>query len=218
MPYHWLFLGKIGDKADLLAYTGQAHGRNDLERAGSDLQSTTRLLHRYRDGELSARDELVERYLPLLQRWARGRLPKHGRDLAETDDLVQLTFLRALNNIDRFEAERPGAFLAYLRKILINQVREEIRRKKRLPPAAPLSDRVVDPGLSVVEQAVGQETVEAYEAALMRLPEGQRQAVVMRVEFGMTFPEIAAELDSESANSARMTVTRALARIAQWMP
>jgi len=81
-----------------------------------------------------------------------------------------------------------------------------------------MSDRVVDSGLSVVEQAVGQETVEAYEAALMRLPEDQRQAVVMRVEFGMTFPEIAAELDSASANAARMTVTRALARIAQWMP
>ena len=184
---------------------------------GMDLQSTTMLLRRYRDGEASARDELTERYLPVMQRWARGRLPQYGRDLADTDDLVQITFLRALNNLDRFDAERPGAFLAYLRTILINQVREEIRRRRRRPDEQPVAHELPDGAQSVVEQAVGRETLEAYEAALARLSDEQREAVIMRVEFGMTFPEIAAELGNPSANAARMTVSRALARIAEWM-
>ena len=92
------------------------------------LESTADLVHAYRDGDEAARERLVSRCLPLLQRWARGRLPRHGRSLAETDDIVQVSLIRALNNLDRFDAARPGALLSYLRTILMNAVREEIRR------------------------------------------------------------------------------------------
>ncbi|TMQ57087.1 MAG: hypothetical protein E6K76_11540 [Candidatus Eisenbacteria bacterium] len=41
-------------------------------------------------------------------------LPEH----AAPTRLVQETLVRALNHIDTFEADRPGAFLAYLRPFL----------------------------------------------------------------------------------------------------
>ena len=82
-------------------------------------EPTAVLLRRVRssdgDERQAARDRLMARFLPRLRRWARGRLPHTARSRAETDDLVQLTLLRALRNVDEFENRGDGAFLAYLR-------------------------------------------------------------------------------------------------------
>ncbi len=181
------------------------------------LESTTALIDAIRAGDFDARDRLFHRCLPLLRRWARGRLPAFARDLADTEDLVQVSLLRALNNIERFEAGRPGALLAYLRKILLNAVREELRRSGRRPKAAATETELPDPAASVVERAIGQQTLEHYEAALERLTEKQRNAVILRLEFDMTYPEIATELESESSDAARMLVVRGLAELARRM-
>ena len=174
------------------------------------LLSTTQLLTRYRDGEGAAAEGLFARYLPVLRRWARGRLPRQVRDLSETEDLLQMTFMRALKRLDDFEPERPGAFLAYLRTILLNLVREEIRRSNRRPSEDSLQDSLPAPRLSAVEKMIGSERLAAYERALSELPELKRNAIIMRVEFGMSFEEIARELERPSANAARMMVSRAL--------
>ncbi len=74
-----------------------------------------------------------------------------------------------------------------------------------------------DPQPSVHDQVAGAATFEAYDRALESLGERQRQAIILRVEFGLTFPEIAAELDIASANAARMQVSRCLVRLAEVM-
>ncbi len=184
----------------------------------ADLQSTTRLLERYRDGEQAARDALVARYLPILRRWAHGRLPERTRDTTDTDDLVQVTFMRAIKSLDRFESERPGAFLAYLRTIFMNLVRDEVRRRAARPNTEPMTRSMPAQQSSQVEKAVGHEVMEAYERGLGKLPENKRIAVIMRVEFGMSFDQVAEELEMASANAARMMVTRALEKLATYLP
>src|SRR5688572_11599302 len=93
-----------------------------------DLETTAQLLAWVREGDPAACERLVTRYLPMLRRWAHGRLPGHARALADTDDLVQVTLIRALGRVREFESSREGAFLAYLRRILLNAIRGEIRR------------------------------------------------------------------------------------------
>lgn len=181
------------------------------------LESTQTLLLALRRGDVSARERLVERCLPLLKRWAHGRLPQHGRALSETDDLVQVSLLKALNHLERFESRRPGALLAYMRRILLNTVREELRSTGRRPQGAHGIDELADPAPSVVEQTIGQQTLDAYEAALEQLTEKQRGAVILRLEFDMTYPEIATELELDSADAARMLVVRGLAELARSM-
>jgi len=180
-------------------------------------ETTATLIHRLQEGDDAARSLLVERCLPALRRWARGRLPAYGRDLAETDDVVQTTLIRALGGVQRFRPERQGAFLAYLRQILVNTVRNEIRKSRRQPGRETLEEELEDPRPSVHDQVAAGETIEAYERALETLQERQRQAIILRVEFGLTFPEIAAELDIASANAARMQVSRGLVKIAEEM-
>ena len=182
-----------------------------------ELESTASLLSRARGGEEPARDELMRRYLPVLNRWARGRLPDYARDLAETADLVQLTLVRGLKSIDRFESQGEGAFLGYLRQILLNAVRDEIRRASRRPGHDPLPEEqpLPDRGESALEKAIGRERMERYEEALERLEERQKQAVMLRLEFGYSHAQIAEAIDAPSANAARMVTSRALLRLTE---
>lgn len=183
----------------------------------ASLDSTTSLLGRMRDGDRAARDQLVARCLPALRRWAHGRLPVAQRDLAETDDLVQTTVLRAINNLDGFEAETPGALFGYLRQIALNLIRDQHRAHVRRPQRLPLDPALADSGASVLDQAIGAEAVAAYEHALDILDQGQRNAVILRMEFGFSYAEIALELALPSSDAARMVVSRALVRLAREM-
>jgi RNA polymerase sigma-70 factor (ECF subfamily) len=156
----------------------------------------------------------VRRFLPLLRQWAHGRLPRAARDLHETDDLVQLALMRALKNLEHFEHEGPGSFLAYLRQILLNQVRDEVRRLGRRPGTAEIDPELPDADApSPVERLVGSERLQAYERALGELPRRQQGLIVMRLELGMSYPEIAAETGS-TPDAVRVMVARALVRLA----
>lgn len=181
------------------------------------LESTARLLALVRAGDGRARDRLARRYFVALRPFAHGRLPAHMRGLLDTDDLVQNTVIRALEHIETFEPRREGAFLAYLRKILINQIRDEARRAARQKGRVELDERVESQERSPLEQVIGREAMERYDAALMRLSEEQREAVMLRIELGYEYGEIAEALDRPTANAARMLVTRALVRMAEEM-
>lgn len=180
-------------------------------------ESTALLLERVRAGDDAARDRLLARYLPLLRRWAQGRMPARSRGLADTDDLVQITMIRVLKQMERFEPRHPGAFLAYLRRILINVMRDEIARSATRGVQEEPGDALVDPRPSPLESALGRDLVERYDEAFSRLGEEQQEAVFMRIEMGLGYDEIAEALGKNSANTARMTVSRAIVRLAEAM-
>ena len=181
------------------------------------LESTASLLARSRAGDRSAREELAGRYLRALRQFAHGRLPSYARGMVDTDDLVQNTVAKALNHLETFEPRGEGAFLAYLRQILLNQIRDEARRYARRPAPTALDDRAPDLGPSPLDEAIGTDAAEAYEAALVKLSNEQREAVMMRIELGFSYQQIAEAQDRPSANAARMVVARALVRLAELM-
>jgi len=183
----------------------------------TQVESTATLLARVRAGDRQAREHLARRYLATLLRWGHGRLPGHARDLSDTHDLVQVTLLKALDHVGSFEPRREGAFLAYLRTILLNEVRGEIRRVARRPGRVPLTDDLVEHGPSPVEQAIGKAALDAYERALGRLAPEEREGVILRIEMGYTHQQVAEALGKPSADAARMLVARAVARLAEAM-
>lgn len=184
------------------------------DAAPPPLDSTAVLLERARAGESAARELLFARYLPVLRRWAHQQLPRAARDLTETEDLVQGTLLRALGHIERFESRGEGAFLGYLRQILLNTARDEARRARRRGPREALDDALADAAPSVVEEVLGRETVARYRQGLERLTPEQREAVVLRLEMDYSHAEIAAAMGRPSADAARMLVARALLQLA----
>jgi RNA polymerase sigma-70 factor (ECF subfamily) len=181
------------------------------------LETTIDLVDRSRDGDAAARNRLIQRYLPLLTRWAHGRLPHTARDLSETADLVQVTLLRAFQNLPAFDVQGPGAFFGYLRHIMTNLLRDEMRRVGRRPPMAELDEHLEEAQPSPLANSISMETLRAYESALARMEPEQRELVVMRVEMGLAHDEIAELTQSPSPNAARMRVARALADLARLM-
>ena len=179
--------------------------------------STFELVEKAKTGDAEALDRIFARYLPALRRWASGRLPQWTRDLMSTDDLVQETFIRAMKGINRFEMRHDGALHGYLRQAIVNRVRDEVRRGKRAPALTDIDDQHADRDATPLDQAIGQEALERYEAALGRLRTEEREAIVARVEMGLSYQEIAEALGKPTPEAARMAVSRALMRLAREM-
>lgn len=185
-------------------------------RGVDDLESTASLIARIRQGDESASERLMRRYLPALRRWAHGRLPARARHLADTDDIVQITLLRTLNKLKGFEPKREGAFFAYIRRALQNQIRDQLRAAKRRP-SRELEVEPIDAEASPLEVAIGRDRLRAYDEALAKLSPRQQEAVFLRVELGSDYPEIADAIGSPTPNAARMMVARALIRLSEEM-
>jgi RNA polymerase sigma-70 factor (ECF subfamily) len=137
--------------------------------------------------------------------------------MLETDDLVQESVVRTLRHVGEFEPKRDGALNVYLRKALRNCIRDEIRRVQRHGAAETAGEALPDSAPTPLEALVGSEAVEDFERGLEALQDDQREAVVARIEFGLTYQEIAEQLGKPSADAARMLVARALVHLARSM-
>ncbi|MDP2052920.1 MAG: RNA polymerase sigma factor [Acidobacteriota bacterium] len=186
---------------------------------GSDpsATSTIQLVAMAKSGDAEALSRLLDRFLPRLTRWASGRLPRWVRDLSDTDDLVQDTLVRTVRSLNTFEMRGEGAFQAYLRQAILNRVKDEARGRARRPHRDELADDLLFSGASPLEATIGQQTMERYERALRLLEPEAREAVIARVEMGCSYQEIADLIGKPSPDAARMTVSRAILRLAQVM-
>lgn len=98
-------------------------------------------------------------------------------------DLLQETFLQALRNADRLtEVVSPRAWLFAIAR---NVMRTAMRRRR--PTALP--EQAVASALSVNPQ------VEHMREAIAHLPQPQRDALQLRVGYGLTYEEIATVLE-----------------------
>ena len=177
------------------------------------------LVRRACAGDRSAENLLVERYMPRLHKWARGRLPRGARASMETGDLVQDVLSRAIRNFGRFDLRHEGSFPAYLRKILQNRLHDLGRVDKRRPPAETLDDdlELASNDRTPFDEAVGRETRERFDAAFSRLSVEDQELIFMRMELGYGYEDLAAMLGRNSPNAIRVAARRAILRLAKEM-
>lgn len=178
-------------------------------------QSTKELVVRVQSGDDAAREVLFRRYRPRLERLVHGHLPAGSRAISDTQDVVQSALCHALSHLDRYEYRHEGGFLAWLRTITRHVIVDQLRLAKRRPMAVSISDELESKDPSPVERAIGVEDMEIYERALHELPEQQRHAVIMRLEYGMSYSEISAALQRPSPNATRMMIHRAIRHVAR---
>jgi RNA polymerase sigma factor (sigma-70 family) len=183
----------------------------------SSAESSFELIARAQQGDHDALDRLMARYRPRLSRWASGRLPHYARALADTEDIVQDVLLRTVKRFAEFEIRGEWALQAYLRRAVVNRIRDELDRVRTRPQHGELPEALPAREPSPLAQAVGTELFERYDSALSKLGEVEREAVIARLELGCSYQEIAALVDKPSADAARVAVSRALARLAELM-
>jgi serine/threonine protein kinase len=142
----------------------------------------------------------LEKQLPSLKRWSRGRLPS-SLDL-DANVLVEETIAQAKPRLGHFRPRHPGALSAYLRQSVLNRIRDEIRRQRRSGEEA--ADDVLD-----------MTTLDRYRDALERLSERDRALIERRIEKGDAYDDIARRFPFPSVAAARVAVVRAVKRLAE---
>ena len=129
----------------------------------------------------------LESEIPRLRRYARALT----RDAARADDLVQSCLVRALAK--RHLWQEGTDLRAWLFTILHNQHVNEVRRSARGGTEVPVED--VAAALPVRENATGALQLRDLHRALGRLPETQRQVILLVGLEGMRYEQVAQILD-----------------------
>ena len=124
--------------------------------------------------------------LPRLRSFARS----YCGTAADADDAVQITCERALGRWRQWSGD--GAFDHWVIKILVNVWRDELRlRKLRSGPGI---DDIPEPA-QPAEDVDGQLYLEQVYAEIMRLPQTQREVLLLVVSEGLSYHETATMLD-----------------------
>jgi RNA polymerase sigma-70 factor (sigma-E family) len=133
-----------------------------------------------------------------------------GGDQGAAEDVVQDAFLGLYR---RWSAlADPGRALSYVRSSVLNGCRDVLRKRSRKIPAA-----LLEPNAESAEARamLGEEHHEVL-AALRRLPDRQREAVVLRHCLGLPEEEVAQAM-SVSRGTVKSTSHRGLAALAKML-
>jgi RNA polymerase sigma-70 factor, ECF subfamily len=158
------------------------------------------------DEELVARATAgdVDSFNQLVSRWERTIYALAYRTLGREEDardIVQEAFLRAYRGLRGFKGE--AKFSSWLYRITLNLCRDWIRRERRAPVVQPpegtdavdLADAQAAPTESVEDLVARREMSRAVSRAMAELPEEQRIAIMLKEYHGLTFQEIADQLN-----------------------
>lgn len=155
------------------------------------------LLNNYLLGDRAAISQLIDRHTHRVRDYIRMMVKDH--DVA--DDILQETFIKAVRVIDEGRYADTGKFLSWILRIAHNLVIDHFRSQKN---AKTVSES--DAGYNMlgtlrfaertVEDAMISSQIEEDVRRLVdRLPDEQREVVIMRYYSGLSFQEIADQTD-----------------------
>ncbi|RYG55091.1 sigma-70 family RNA polymerase sigma factor [bacterium] len=167
-----------------------------------ELESDVYLVERALDGDIVGFEKLVSRYQNKLLGYV-ARMTNGDRD--EAEDIVQESFIKAYRSLDGFRGQ--SSFSTWIYKIATNLCIDHARARKRRPQSAysldepfdkdedkggrEIADDRFEPGKGVERDEMRQLVRETVAA----MPEKQRQVLVMCDLQGLSYEEIAANLD-----------------------
>jgi RNA polymerase sigma-70 factor (ECF subfamily) len=123
------------------------------------------------------------------------------------EDLVSETFVRLLTRAPKIRTQTAlGYLLAVARNTYLTG---KSRQRREVPLTDDIEAAQVDPGDRLDDQA----RLEVVIGALSKLPEGERAALLLRVDHDLPYEEIAVALGI-SVGAAKVRVHRARARLA----
>lgn len=119
-------------------------------------------------------------------------------------DVTQQVFVKVHRGLASFDRRRR--FFSWIYRIAVNECINE-RRSRRTHES--LDERLVDPAPGQEEQAMRREVAEAVQAALQRLPESDREVLVLRHWLERSYAEISDALGlPESTVKSRLFEAR----------
>jgi RNA polymerase sigma-70 factor (ECF subfamily) len=168
----------------------------------------------FRGGDRTAFDQLFGRWAGPMLRY----LERMVRDASSAEDLLQETFLRVFRARERYQPE--ARFSTWLYTIATNLALNELRRPRRRSPHRSTDEGENDEAPLVLEghappadDLIHARRVRAeLERELAALPERQRAALVLSAVEGLSYAEVAVNLET-TEKSVKALVHRARATL-----
>jgi len=180
-----------------------------------------------RQGSSEALGELLKFYRDYLLLVAVQELDPNLRAKVAPSDLVQETFLKAQQDIGRFQGETGDEFRAWLRRIMMHHLANVGRSYRDVESRAVdreqsleqhladlAAEALVAPGESPSAELVAQEEDAALHRALACLAAEHREVIRLRYEEHLTFPEIGRRL-SRTGDAVRKLFARAIVELTE---
>lgn len=190
-----------------------------------DSEDTRRLLDAVRGGDRAALGDLLARHRAGMRDLVALHLDPRAAARADPSDVVQEAQADMARRIDDYLARDPMPFRLWARKTayerLLDLHRNHLRRGRRAAGReAPLPDRssllVARPllarGPSPSQEAEANELAERVAGAVGRLPDADREVLLLRHAEGLPFGEVALLMGIDPA-AARKRFGRALIRL-----
>jgi len=196
-----------------------------MSRSG---QAVDHLLPLAQCGDTDALGQLLERYRNYLELLARLQISRRLQSKVDAADLVQETFLDAHATFAEFRGSTERELVAWLRRVLAFNLaslvryycgtrRRNVDLERELAGALDESSCALDRGLvattsSPSQQAARHEQAVVIADALGRLPADYREVIILRQLEGLTFPEVARQMN-RSQDSVKKLWVRGLAQL-----
>jgi RNA polymerase sigma-70 factor (ECF subfamily) len=160
----------------------EAPGRLGRRDAGAESDLVYRAVARLKEGDRSALHFLYVRYADDVCGYVRSIV----KDSFEAEDITQNVFAKLLTAIHKYE-QREVPFTAWVLRVARNVALDHVRARRQIPFE---EVRTSDDG----HEQVGFDRSQSLREALQRLPEDQREVLVLRHIAGLSPTEIAHRL------------------------
>jgi len=160
------------------------------------------LIHAYTKGNENAIEQLILRHKNRVYSYIYYKVK--DEELAE--DIFQDTFIKAINTIKKGNYNDEGKFLPWVLRIAHNLIIDFFRKNARMPMVKGSEDFNIFDVLTSPDKNVEQsiETTQLYKhlkTLIKHLPNDQKEVIMMRLYFDMSFKEIA-DMTNVSINTA----------------
>ncbi len=191
----------------------------------------TELLAKAKSGVGDSLGNLLQLYTNYLRLLAASQIDHRLRARVAPSDVVQETFYEAQRDFDQFRGETEREFLAWLRRILVNNLarlveehvlaaKRDVRREISLErisagverSTARLEEVLVDQGASPSSRVQNRERAAILADLLAELPGDYNEVLLLRHVKGLPFKEVAEQM-GRSQGAVRMLWLRAIGQL-----
>jgi len=177
------------------------------------------------------RENSLELYRDYLRLLARLQLPPALRGTVDPSDAAQETLLRAHQKADQLRGRSEAELAGWLRRILLNFIKEKLRKLGPGPPACPrepslenaleqssasLEAWLASDSSSPSAQAIRHEELRRLAEALAHLPEQQRAALELKHMHSWSVEAISRHLGLSKAAVGGL-LRRGMKKLREWM-
>jgi len=176
--------------------------------SGSDWEPQRKTIEAAQAGDLEALASLYDTHINQVYRYALARLG----NVHDAEDVAEEIFLRMLNGLPGYEWRRVP-FAAWLMRIARNEVISFARRNHRRAHDSELPEDLVDRGNNDPEEVTERTlALEDLRSAVSKLPEAQRDVILLRFASGLSVADTARAL-GKNENNVKVLQHKGMQRI-----